>query len=297
MEPKEPRIGIRQPLSDGPLESGPTEYEGPPPTPGKDVIAFAPRPMPDVANVVRFVHDLVKPTHRHWPRYCDWRMSKCPPRDQTNNDDRLEDLIQATLELCGEAGELGSIIDTGGLDLFVPGPVRASLLDELGDVTFELCWALDAWGVNPLRKFTGAGLDRHVVGTDENVVQRMRLIVEAHLTGPTSGLHDVEDEKARELATECAGDVIGVLRSNALSIASAACGTANVVKKLLYQGKRADGNEQAYALCMALTDVRRIALVALGLELEDVVAHNITKLDARFPNGWSPNGGIRGDKA
>jgi hypothetical protein len=287
---KDKKIGIRMPLSDGPLESGPTEPEGPQ---NGDDFPFIPRTKESARGAV-FVHDLVKPTHNHWPCYCDWRKSKCPPRDQAENDDRIEDLIQATLELCGETGELGLLIGGAGLNLFYSSPVRESLLDELGDVVFEICWALDAWGLNPLREFTKGGIDRHLIGNGEGYIQRMRSIVEDHLTGPTSGLFcEDQDSDDYRSAVECGLEVLNVLRSQALSVASIAGGTANALKKLLYQGKKAVAKEQALALCSTLSVVRHIAVVALGVTLEDVLAHNIEKLDARFPNGWSPGGGIR----
>jgi hypothetical protein len=291
MEPTPPRIGIQmsasRPLEDGPLEAGPTEPEANP-----DVIRFVPRDMP-TNHAIRFRHDPARPTHLHWPLYCDWRKSKCPPRDATDNAARTEDLTQATLELCGEAGELALIVDGGGIDLFRPGPIREALLDELGDVLFECCWALDAWGANPFREAQGTGLDRYLVADDEPNVQRMRDIVETRLTR-----HDRSDDaNLPNLVVECASDTINLLRSYATPICGLAGSTANALKKLLYQGKRQESHTQAASICAALSDVRRIAVIALGATLEDVALANIQKLDARFPDGWKPGGGIRPPQA
>jgi hypothetical protein len=205
-----------------------------------------------------------------WAEYTSWRRTKCPSPP--------EDLARATLELVGEVGELADLILTEGASTFY-GEKKAKLIDECGDIFFCACWALDAWGKNPL--------------VDSDDLEIMRVSEDSQLLLFTAALanNKLEDVMASAIFMSSLFSVI----SEALRGMQTHVGlTANACKKQVYQKRSQDVDKQIGRIGGALLAVNQILIIA-NSNVEEALVANRTKLNARYPDGWHSNvgGGIR----
>lgn len=213
--------------------------------------------------------------------YGSWRKTKCRPRDDTIEAERLEDLDQATHEFVGEVAELGELLLHGqGTEIF-KRPRLGRLVDEIGDIWFTGMWLLDAWQVNSLVGEDGPHPNR-VVPTDElETAQQMAVIIE-------SG--EAEGE-----AVDVIMGAAGVLAFQMGIFAGLLC---NAFKKERWQQRKQDPEVQGERI-RAVLSLSAHLLAMAGCEVSNALASNMGKLDRRYPNGFQadgPGGGIRDAK-
>lgn len=81
---------------------------------------------------------------------------------------------------------------------------------------------------------------------------------------------------------------VPLLLTASIGLASECGEFSEIVKKLVFQGKPFTGTEH-YHMVRELGDVAWYlanACTALGVSFEDVIKENISKLEARYPNGF-----------
>lgn len=78
----------------------------------------------------------------------------------------------------------------------------------------------------------------------------------------------------------------------ALGLAGEAGEVGQLVKKWAWHGKPLDVEKMKDELSDVLWYVADLAS-ALHLNLDEVASHNVEKLRKRYPNGFTPDGGIR----
>jgi hypothetical protein len=277
----------------------------PPPKPDLRIVGGEPPPAILVAEKDRtllgaggtpltpaFTHDPDRPTHSNWSRYCDWRVSKCPRRRIVSYQDAVGEINHATLEFLGELGELACHVGEHGAGVLMYEDLRAEAIDEAGDCFFTGSWALDAWGFNLLRSYAGVNevgiLEVDGLAQEREVYSRCRERLRPDdAPGPDEepSQEFMEHVKVFEHYSGIAG----------LTALAHAAQTANALKKIIYQGVGQDPQVQASRIMVALGSVERI-LAMIGATVEDALKANVAKLDARFPDGWKPGGGIRSAK-
>lgn len=234
-----------------------------------------------------------------WDKYLPWRQSKCRPfnykgmpryattvsasdpecRDG-NRVRALEEIDQATLELIGEAAELGELfLGSGPLNPFFDGPLRDKLIDECGDILFCGCWAMDAWGENPL------------IGADD--LELVRVEDGSELAGMANAFITYSPEAVNS------NQRFRAIMSNAIQgmlvgMQTAAGLLANSFKKLKYQRREQDAELQIGRIASVLTIANQILIIA-NSSVEEALKSNMRKLDARYPDGYKTGqgGGIR----
>ena len=246
----------------------------------EDTIQPGPVPVPappNTAEVPQWPEEALT-----FPAYCEWRMTKCPPPTGVNRS-------HATLEFIGEVAELVNEFSREGLATIIPEG-RQRLIDEAGDIFFCAAWLMDAWSYNYLR----ISYDR-----------------------PDSCLADLNDLKKMygELATYAQTRLATVMQSNkresvteeSLAASRAFVGTideilyamllkagllANSAKKADFQKMELSSKTQCEVVFDTLHLLQRILYLA-GVSIGQVLAHNVNKINGRFPEGWKPGGGNR----
>lgn len=234
-------------------------------------------------NAKGFAHREDRPTWARWDRYCEWRRTKCPPLRSDN-----EELIQATLELCGEVAELQIAFSYLGHRVFTEEG-RELILGEAGDVLFETAWAFDAWKANLLVILFDDKLG--TLTDDELATPSQYHDIARKLFGVRP--NEIEDESKRDEYYQAAGTVLSYASEVLVMLTSAAGLTANQLKKRLYQGKSIAGRDVSSHLLTVIAGLERLLCCCYGLSLEDAAKNNVEKLDKRFPFGYTPDGGIR----
>lgn len=231
-----------------------------------------------------------------WKSYCDWRRTKCRPYDYDQGPvlatvisdtidpvlaaRSLEEIDQATHEVVGEAAELGELFFNELLDTFYAS--RSKLIDECGDILFCACWALDAWGNNPLASLDSDQLELIAVDPNELVA----MIRAALRNGPqiVSQNQGFMDALALTVQTSLSGIMTGVGL------------TANAFKKLRFQRRQQDVGVQVKRILGAMHVVNQILYIASS-NMEDAMRANMKKLNYRWPRGTgdptTPPGGFR----
>ncbi len=257
--------------------------------PGKPVQLVMPNGSSITASIPHgFLHSTKYPTHQHWTIYCDWRKSKCPP---INSRPPIVDLNQATLEFIGELGELACLVGEHGAAVVMYPELTAEVVDEAGDCFFCGAWALDAWGINFLRQMGGDQPGVAILGSDDLEIERTLYSEYKDILVP----HEEPDWEPTPTFIQ----MVKVFEhySGVANLGACAHGnlTANALKKMLFQRRQQDPRVQCERIMMALTSVER-CLVLCGKTVEDALLANITKLDARFPDGFQGDGGIRTGK-
>jgi hypothetical protein len=202
----------------------------------------------------------------------------------------IEEIDQATHEFVGELAEIAELFLENGSGTFF-GDIRTKLIDECGDAIFCGCWALDAWGQNPL-----SGL------TPEAGVELVRFPDR----DPNADEYQSEDyiPSIRDAIAECGtpedlqGDAasLAFIRSfETIVIMLANAGlTSNSFKKLKFQRRDQDHGIQNYRVINAMSQVN-VLLIMANSSMAEAMASNRKKLNARFPHGYVPGvgGGIR----
>lgn len=210
-------------------------------------------------SVAEHVHDPANPTHRDLGVFAQWRESKCIPRDMTNQAEHRQELIQGTLELTGEVGEVGDLVRQAALGVMSikSDEFRAKLIDECGDVLFTASWLGDAWGGNPFRdgRLTTWA---HDFGSDNFI-----------LGYPTG--QPFFESVAFDMGVQA-----GLL--------------ANSAKKVVCQMRAQDiGLQQAHIEKIIIAVA--VILVGVRATVFDAMARNIEKIDTRWPPGAALTGG------
>jgi hypothetical protein len=229
-----------------------------------------------------------------WQAYCAWRRTKCRPYDHKNSPalvttattaaelmiggpDReraLEEIDQATHEVVGEAAELAELFFTEKLDAFYG--TRDKLIDECGDILFCACWAMDAWGKNPLDDAEIPGLELITVGEDETVHFFRTTLM-------TTQPDEIENGSFLE--------ALALIVQTSLSGLMCGLGlTANAFKKLKFQRRPQDVDSQIKRIAGAMCVVNQL-LYLVGSDIKAALRSNMKKLDARYPNGYRPGQG------
>lgn len=232
-----------------------------------------------------------------WPTFLAWRKTKCRPFDYTNgpgmatstvtagtgipfpNRDRaIDEIDQGTLEFIGEVAELGELFQENGPTTFF-GNVRDKLIDECGDIFFCGAWALDAWGSNPL--------------SEMDDLELVRITEESELAGFARVLASYPMDAVLKNVQFVVG--LGNVVTNFMMSAHTNAGlTANAFKKLKYQRREQNVEDQVGRIMLTLIAVNEILIVA-NSSVEEALKVNMRKLDARYPNGYQAGqgGGIR----
>jgi hypothetical protein len=219
-----------------------------------------------------------KPPSILWSQYAEWRKSKCPERDLSIAEQRRDDLNQATHELVGEVAELGELFIEHGPAVFY-GDLRTKLIDECGDIFFCACWALDAWGCNPLGGECDPEIELVRVAVGDPIVQFTEVLAS----------RPIEQVQANPAFVSMLGGVIFQTMLHAQTFAGL---TANSCKKQVYQGRPQDIQLQVGRIINAVIAVNHILILA-NSSVEEALLVNQRKLNARFPTGWTGGGGIR----
>ncbi len=224
-----------------------------------------------------------------WPVYNAWRQTKTKRRNLGDYPEQVEELDQATHEFIGELAELAELIGSAGPAAFYE-PTRAKLIDECGDCFFCGTWAAEAWMrfapkgavVNPLAaEQPDFGVELFI--TDESNPGLPNLMARALATNPLEVVSADRDFLSNLGVTVLAHS------ANALMYAGL---TSNAFKKLAFQERSQDVEEQVDRIVSALVNVNMILLLASSTVAE-ALRVNRAKLDARYPDGFKPGGGIR----
>lgn len=240
-------------------------------------------PMVGPPEQARWEHDPERPTHQSFDRYCAWRRTKCRPRDLRNPEQRLEDLDEATHQFVGEVGELGELIESDHIHCVTIGESIKLLIDECGDVWFCGLWLCDAYGLNPFLGNEEVSPDQ--VQRDESVQPALDLHLQLAALDPAEALTDAM--MATVLQT------LQIVSWRMLVNATLLC---NTFKKIRWQRRPQDREAAVNRIVNALCYTEQL-LVISGHTVEDALARNVEKLDARFPEGYvGPGGGIRQGK-
>lgn len=258
----------------------------------------APRPEPAPAPSLAVVHgedgehDTPPPgaSVSDWKSYAAWRRTKCPSETARYSDnmepkDAILMLLNATLGLCGEAGEMVELWARHESACLVVPAVRSKLIREIGDILFYAVWCIDALTAdNPL--------------------------VLADPTYPDRPFALLPDEDIREEAM--AGRAILAMGENSFNPATAAVAEhaaklaamvgaeaglfADCVKKLVFHAKPpANRGDMVERVLSAIMLCERM-LAMLGTGLEEAALVNVQKLDSRYPHGFVRGGGDRAGK-
>jgi hypothetical protein len=224
-------------------------------------------------------------TSLNWPNYLAWRKTKCRPRDLTRylapapdmteairdqyaRQGWLEEIDQATHEFVGAVAVLGEMFIEHGVGVFF-GELRDKLIDECGAIFFCGAWALDAWGFNPLTEADDLELVRV---TDEDPAAQFAQILANH---PPQAV----------LSNRKFISVLGGLLFNLMLAAQIAAGlTAHSFKKLKFQAREQDVQEQVGRIVSVLLHVNQILIIA-NSSVEEALRKNQRKLDARSTLG------------
>lgn len=86
------------------------------------------------------------------------------------------------------------------------------------------------------------------------------------------------------------------LTHNGLGLAGEAGEVVDEIKKVLFQGKTLDRGILIHELGDALWYIAALAR-KLGSTIEEVAAHNMLKVGARYPEGWSIEAAVRAQQA
>jgi hypothetical protein len=224
-----------------------------------------------------------------WPVYNAWRQTKTKRRNLGDYPEQVEELDQATHEFIGELAELAELVGSAGPAAFYE-PTRAKLIDECGDCFFCGTWAAEAWlrfapagaVVNPLAtEQPEFGVELFI--TDESNPGLPNLMARALATNPLEVVAADRDFLSNLGVTVLAHS------ANALMYAGL---TSNAFKKLAYQERSQDVEEQVDRIVSALVNVNMILLLASSTVAE-ALRVNQAKLNARYPDGFKPGGGIR----
>lgn len=222
-----------------------------------------------------------RPIHRDAARYAAWRATKCEPRDYSIPGKQLEDIDQATHELVGEVAETNQLIHESGLDVITDPAARRRLIGECGDVFFCASWCMDAWGPNVFRHRTAPNPNAIFHHEDEEVLREAARFLTANLGTMDQ---DRRDEFFANFQT------LGLYMSIQAGLLS------NAFKKAMWQRRAQDKFEQAQRALATLGFCTRILALA-DATVEDALEANVTKLDARYPDGYrGPGGGNRTGK-
>lgn len=239
-----------------------------------DVLVPAARP------VLAWQHDPARPTDGDFARYCDWRTTKCRPRDVTTPEGHIAEVNQALHEFVGEVAELGELLHAQGVAAFTVG--RPKLIDEIGDVFFCGAWLLDAYGPSPLRQADAPSADM--------MISPERADEASALAG---FLHDATP---RPLSDEERGQVMFMINQFSWQMGIHAGLLCNSFKKTVYQERPQPLDVQLIRVLTVLS-IAAYFLIAAGSSVSEALRANITKLDARYPNGYEgPGGGNRTGK-
>lgn len=224
-----------------------------------------------------------------WRDYSDWRRTKCQP-PELRAPIWLDELDQAIHEFVGECAELAALLLEAGPWILIPDhPSRAKALDEIGDVVFTGCWAMDCLN----ESFFGSRgpIDNHFISKEHaDGIERTHNAVLSgmkpeHITG-FEKLHD----NTKAVVLEWYNDA----RFALLNLQTHAGMLANRFKKLRWQRRMIEGQteEQVQSAFYAFTALDEFCVLA-GLSLEEAARQNMEKLDKRYPQGWTPGGGER----
>ncbi len=82
------------------------------------------------------------------------------------------------------------------------------------------------------------------------------------------------------------------LMVQSLGLAGEAGEVGQLVKKWAWHGKELDADKFKDELSDVLWYVSDLAS-ALGINLDDIAMHNVEKLRKRYPEGFTPDGGVR----
>ena len=234
-----------------------------------------------------------------WPKYLEWRKTKCrpydyevgpvrattdipagpPPSEDLSRERCLEEIDQATHEFVGEVAELGELFLTHGPSAFF-GDARTKLIDECGDILFCGAWCFDAWGHNPLAH-------------SEDDLELMRVTDEHECAQLAGVLANVPAQRVLGNDRFCNALAVLVFR---LMLAAQTCAglLCNSFKKLRYHRRAQDVEVQIGRIAQALFAVNQILILA-NSSVEEALTVNMRKLDSRYPDGYVPGqgGGIR----
>ena len=232
-----------------------------------------------------------------WDEYLAWRKTLCRPfagegteyalnPDMlTGNEEKetakrraLEEIDQATLEFIGEVAELAELALKHGPMLYFES-LRDKLIDECGDIFFCGVWALDAWGKNP---FYGADDLEMVRVTDQDGAA---IVAQTIATQPMRAC--LRNPKFVEVLVGTTANLLIAAQTNAGLL-------ANSFKKLKYQRRAQDIDQQVGRVVMTLLYVNQILIMA-NSSVEEALLANQRKLNARYPAGYQSGqgGGIR----
>lgn len=237
-----------------------------------------------------------------WPEYIAWRKTKCRPFDYKQHPSvatydsmrcnidpdfdfdavkarALEEIDQATHELVGEVAELGELMSVSGIQAFYGD--RSKLIDECGDIFFCACWALDAWGLNPLEKAPeGEGVELLSPDEDDPRLNLGRFIATYPAERAVTSANFVHD-------------ITRTILSDMLAMQTAAGLTSNSFKKLRFQRREQSVETQVSRIAEVLMLTAGILLLAHS-SVEEALKVNQKKINARYPNGQTGlSGGIR----
>jgi hypothetical protein len=206
--------------------------------------------------------------------YSKWATAKCPPAACGTPTAA----IHPTIELFGEIGETVEHFMRGGVRLTLESDHRAKLIDEIGDVVFCAVWVLRAMGFEEALSRPEFLFDP--AETDELWENGLKVVLEA-IRAKTPERITVASAKYR-MTVEPYFSLLTVNGGNA----------ANKIKKIAYQHVDVPKN-QIVELLLGVISACNCILALHNVEFFEAIQANVNKLDARFPEGWKPGGGVR----
>jgi hypothetical protein len=215
-----------------------------------------------------------------WPLFCDWRKTKCPSE---GTRPALENLDQAIHEFVGEVSEFAQVLADPDWTACI-GDTARRLMFEAGDVFFCGVWVMDASGLNPLRDVEGGILALRQAGTDSQAEDFARGVI-ARLDA--EGVPDEDSPRFPDVEA-----VRQMLAAGLLACTVRAGLLCDTFKKGVWQRRQLPVGAFFERVLEVFYMVEQIAGL-FGVTAEMAIKANVRKLDARFPEGWKPGGGIR----